>query len=40
MFDLKPHVLMKQFVKLNITVVILTVIKAHQMVATYISRKI
>ena len=28
------------YVKLNITVVILTVIKAHQVMAAYISRKI
>ena len=38
--ETKPWVLMKQFAKLNIAVVILTVIKAHQVMAAYIYRKI
>ena len=37
---LNLSILMKQYVKLHITVVILTVIKAHKVMATYISRKI
>ena len=40
MFNLKPCILMKQYVKLYIALMILTVIKAHPVMTFYISRKI